>query len=83
VVLFDNRDCPRLPLGQSTKLLRTIRPDLEDCPQELLKLAKSLVSQVVLPLWGVLRPVPRVGGSVVTTRLWQARVGILSCEFGA
>jgi hypothetical protein len=58
-------------------------PTLRIVHQELCKLAMSFVSRVVLPLWGVLRRVPRVGRFVVTTRPWQAGVGILSCEFGA
>jgi hypothetical protein len=37
----------------------------------------------VLTRWIGLGLVPRVGRSFVTTRPWQARVGILVCGFGA
>jgi hypothetical protein len=58
------------PLGP-----RTVR---QDC----CRTAKSFASWFVLPLWDHLGFVPRVGTSVVTTRPWQNRVGILGCEFG-
>jgi hypothetical protein len=47
------------------------------------RVAKSFASCVSLSLWDRLGFVPRVVRSVVTTRPWQTRVGILGSEFGA
>jgi hypothetical protein len=57
-------------------------PALRTGRQGFRRVAKSFASCVLFSLWDRLRFVPRVGRSVVTTRPWQTRVGILSCGFG-
>jgi hypothetical protein len=63
------------PRGRSPRCLRTVRLLFRNA-------AKSFASWVALSLRDWLGLVPRVGRSIVTTWPWQARVGILGCEFG-
>jgi hypothetical protein len=77
--------------GPSVRDPRTVRPYHTDRPPDhhglsawcLTELLSSLLLLVSLSLWDRLGFAPRVGRCVVTTRLWQTRVGILGCEFGA